>query len=546
MERITASFEWSDLALWKRRAAKTIVAVAVLIVFSSMVYHYLVTSVEGRSVTYAHSFQVVVETYTGTGYGSGSPWDTTLLNAFVSLMDLSTFLILFIVLPYLFRPVLEEALTPTVPTEADETDHVVVCEARQQGERLVDELEARNVEYVVVAESEETALEFQERGWSVVHGDPSSTDALRRAGVANARAVVVDTADSKSAGVVLAVRDVDESVRSIVLVEDNEFERYLRYAGADQVLTPRHLLGQRIAERISTELSPVLTDSISLGGDVSLLELSVFEESPVNGETIRDIEASDDGINVVGVWRDGAFAGSPDSDLVVDPDTQLLVAGQESALRSLETDTHAGREAATNVIIAGYGEVGSSVDESLQLSDSERTVIDLEDKPGVDVVGDAIDEETLRSAGIEDASAFVVTIADDDLAILSVLAATELDTDAAVIVRVNDSENATKVRRAGADYVLSLPEISGRVLAMEVLKAEILSYDRQLEVVRVDADSLSGRTVADTSIADTDCIVVAVERDEDLFMDVPPTFELDPDDQLLVVGTDDQIKALER
>lgn len=538
---------WSDLELWKRRAIKTVVAVVALILLSSVLYHYLVTVVEGRSSTYAHSFQVVVETYTGTGYGSDSPWDSTLLNAFVSLVDLSTFLILFIVFPYLFRPVLEEALTPTVPTETEKTGHVVVCGARQQGERLIDEFEARSVEYVLVVEDEETALELQERGWSVVHGDPSSAETLRRVGLADARAVVVDTTDVTSASVVLAVRDVSDDVRSIVLVNDLEFERYLEYAGADQVLTPRHLLGQRIAERISTEISPVLTDSIGLGEDVSLLELTVFEDSPIHERTIEEIEATvDERVSVVGVWRDGTFAGSPNRDLVVDGDTTLLVAGDESALRDLEARTYVDRDTGANVVIAGYGMVGSTVEERLRVTDSECTVIDVEEKPGVDVVGDVTDEETLHRAGIDDAATFVVTIADDDQAILSVLVADELGTDADTIVRVNDPENDTKVRRAGADYVLSLPEISGRLLALEVLREEILSYDRQVKVVRIASEQLTGPTLGDTTVADTDCIVVAVERGGTLLTDISPTFELEPGDQLLVVGSDEDIDELRR
>lgn len=538
---------WPTLELWQRRAIKTVVAVVALVFVSSLVYHYLLTVVEGRTETYAHSFQVVVETYTGTGYGSDSPWNSTILNAFVSVMDLSTFLILFIVFPYVFQPVLEEALAPSLPTRTDRSGHVVVCGVEQQGERLVDELEARNAEYVVIAREESTALQLQERGWSVLHGDPSSAETLKRASLEDARAVVVDTADSKSASVVLAVRAVDDAIRSIVLVEDMEFERYLEYAGADQVLTPRHLLGQRIAERISREISPVLTDSIRLGQDVSLLELTVFEDSPIHGETLSTVETqTDDRISVVGVWQDGTFDGFPASDFVIDSDMSLLVAGEESALRELESETYVDRTAGGEVVIAGYGMVGSTVQNRLGVTDSECTVIDIEEKPGVDIVGDATDEETLRQAGIEDATAFVVTIADDDLAILSVLVARQLVTDCDVMARVNDADNDRKIRRAGADYVLSLPEISGRLLALEVLGEEILSYDRQLKVVRIDAGRFSGETLEATRITDNQCAVVAVERDADLLTDVAPTFELHPNDDLIVVGSDEGIDAIQQ
>lgn len=104
---------------WKRRALNTVVAVLALILASTLVYHVLMVRVEGASPSPWHSFQVVVETYTGTGFGSDSPWGSPVLNVFVTVMDLSTFLIVFIVLPYLFGPFIEEAFQPTVPTSTD-------------------------------------------------------------------------------------------------------------------------------------------------------------------------------------------------------------------------------------------------------------------------------------------------------------------------------------------------------------------------------------------------------------------------------------------
>lgn len=72
---------WSRLALWKRRAIKTVVAVVALILVSSALYHYVMLVFEGRTQSYGHSLQVVIETATGTGYGSDSPWESPVSNA---------------------------------------------------------------------------------------------------------------------------------------------------------------------------------------------------------------------------------------------------------------------------------------------------------------------------------------------------------------------------------------------------------------------------------------------------------------------------------
>jgi len=536
---------WSRLALWKRRAIKTAVAVVALILVSSALYHYVMVVFEGRSQSYGHSLQVVIETATGTGYGSDSPWESPVSNAFVAVLDLSTFLLVFIIVPYVLQPVLENALSPTLPTSTEKSDHIVLCGIEQQSERLIDEFESRGVDYVVIVESEETALALLERDVPVVFGETTSAETHRNACVDAASAVVVDTADKRSVSVLLAIGAVDETVRTVVLVDNLEHERHLSYAGAGRVLTPRHLLGRRIAERITTEISPVRSDSVELGSDRSMLELTVFEDSPINGRSVAEIEAATTGdVTVLGVWESGRFVGSPAPDTVVDSATTLLLAGSTAAIRELEERTYQGRDVAPTVIIAGHGVVGSTVRRGLERSTAECVVVDIAEDEAVDIVGDATETETLRAAGIESATVLVVAIRDDDEAIMVSLLADRLASELDVIVRMNDDGNRTKVRRAGADYVLSLPEMSGRVLAQEVLREEFVSYSRQLKAIRIDADPYAGRALSETDLAAADCIVVAVDRDGELHTDVPPTFELRGDEEIVVVGRDEDIGSL--
>ena len=509
--------------------------VTALMLLSSFIYHFIMVFFEGREQEYIHSLQVVIESYTGTGYGSDAPWETTIANVFVSIMDMSTFLVLFVVVPYVFRPVLEKALSLTPPSSVDKSGHIVVCGVEQQGRRLIDEFEERGADYVVVVEEKETTLELREEEIPVVFGDLTSAEKYENACVGEASTAVVDTEKAGSVSALLAVREINEGIRTVVLVESLEHEKHLKYAGADQVLTPRHLLGQRIAERITTEVSPTRSDSISLGDDFSILELTVFEDSPIQGKSIEEIEEMTGGtVNVIGMWEDGGFEESPAGDTVIDQKTDLLVAGKEPDVRYLETETYSARDSEPRVVIAGYGVVGSTVRRYLGHSNAEPVVVDIEDREKVDIVGDVTREETLHMAGVEDAIIFVAAIRDDDEAILSVLLADEIASDIDIIARMNDGSNEAKARRAGADYVLSLSEMSGRVLAKEVLHEEILSYGRQFRTVRIDAEPFAGQTLEDADINDG-YIVVAIERGGDLVTDFSPELEINKYDSILVI-----------
>lgn len=537
---------WSQMALWQRRVIKTVVAVVLLIIVSSLVYHYVLIIFEDRTPSFSHSLQVMVEIFTGTGFGSDSPWESPVTNLFVSVMDLSTFLLLFIIVPYVFRPVIETALSPTVPTAVNLSDHVVICGVKQQAGRLIDEFEARDIEYVVITPSKETAMELVEADRSVIHGDPTSANTHRNANLDEARSAVVDIEDEQSVSAVLAMREVNETIRTVVLVEELTFERHLNYAGADRVMTPRHLLGRRIADRITTEISPVKSDIITVQDDFSILELTVFEESPIFGKPIGEVEMRpNEEVTVLGLWKAGEFIEVPTADTVIDESTVLLVSGEEAAVRELEEETYRGREVEPTVIIAGHGEVGAVVTQQLRDSSAECIVVDIEQKESVDVVGDITHEDTLEAAGIDIATIFVVTIADDNEAILSVLLANERNSNLDIIVRLNDDENETKVRRAGADYVLSLPEMSGRVLAKTVLQEEVLSLSRQLKTVWIDGESFAGQTIEQSTIGEgKQCVAAAIERDEMLITELSPDFVIEPEDRLLVIGSDRAIDTL--
>jgi len=68
---------------WQRRTLRTITFLTALMLLASVMYHVTMVTVEGRSQGYIHSLQVVIETFTGTGFGSDSPWETFPANALI-------------------------------------------------------------------------------------------------------------------------------------------------------------------------------------------------------------------------------------------------------------------------------------------------------------------------------------------------------------------------------------------------------------------------------------------------------------------------------
>ena len=95
--------------------------------------------------------------------------------------------------------------------------------------------------------------------------------------------------------------------------------------------------------------------------------------------------------------------------------------------------------------------------------------------------------------------------------------------------------------RAGADYVLSLATVSGRMLASTILEdEEVISLDKQVEVIRTHAPGLVGRTLGEADVrARTGCTVVGVERDGEVITDLGADFRIREGDELVIAGTDE-------
>jgi Trk K+ transport system NAD-binding subunit len=528
-----------------RRVIGYVVAVAALIGVYSVLYTRGMAAFEGRQITYWHAMQVVVESMTTVGYGSDAPWQSPVMNVFVSVIGLSGVVIVFTALPLLVVPLIQDALVTAAPTAIeDRTDHVVIAGTNPRTETLVEELSAWGVEYAFIEPDRERADAYHEDEFSVAHGDPESTASLRDVGIEDAQAIVADLGAEANASVVLAAREVAPEIPTYCLTEEQSHVSYLEYAGADEVFTPRGLLGEAIAAKVTSAVTANV-DGIEVGEDFEIVELTIHSGSDLDGRSLAESQIGErTGAQVIGAWFQGEFDPSPTPATVLDDQTILLAAGTEAELEALRelTAAETRRHGRGEVVVAGHGTVGSTVRAALTQRDQPCTVVDREDGPLVDVLGDVTDESVLAEAGLADARAIVLALPDDTLTIFTTLVCSELYPDVEVVVRVEADESVQKLYRAGADYVLSLATVSGRMLASAILDEDVIALDRQVEVVRIEAGAFAGETLAGADIRHrTGCTVIAVERDGEVITDVGPAFELAAGDDVILAGTDDAV-----
>jgi len=533
---------------WKRRMGYYLLALLAIMLAYSLAYHYGMVYVEGTPVTYLHSLQVVVETFTTTGFGSDSPWQTPMMNVLVIAMDLTGVLMIFLALPALVFPLFEETLSTVAPTEvSDREAHVVICGYTPRTRALIGELDARDVPYAVVEPDRDRAAEIYEEEPNVIHADPETEQGLVRASAGRAQALVADIDDETNASIALAADQLDGADADILtLVEDSMVADYHRYAGADHAFSPRQLVGESLARQVTVGITPEVSEVVEIGDDFEIAELPVQTGSDLTGRTVADSGIRErTGVNVIGAWFRGEFASPPPPDARIDDQTILVVAGHEQGLERLKDFTRSERRhlRPDRVIVAGHDEVGSTVRAAIE-DRLDAVVVDLEDEDGVDVVGDATDTETLERAGIHEASTVILALSDDTETVFATLVVRELDPEVEILARAGATESVEKLYRAGADYVLALSTVSGRMLAATVFEEDVLRYDQQVEVLRTDAGTVAGQTLAEANVrAETGCTIIAVERDGEVVTDLGPESRIRDGDDLVVVGTDADVSS---
>ncbi len=129
-------------------------------------------------------------------------------------------------------------------------------------------------------------------------------------------------------------------------------------------------------------------------------------------------------------------------------------------------------------IVCGFGRVGRAVASTLQEESIPLLIIDKDEKALVDaaeegylyILGDSTKDADLTAARIEDARGLVAATGDDSENVYMSLSARGLNPKLHIVARASSPDAENKLKRAGADAVVSPHEIGGRHMAMTAIQ----------------------------------------------------------------------------
>jgi len=538
------------MTTYQKRLLLLLLSLPFLVLATSFLYMAGMAQLEDSPLGFWDSLAWAGETLTTTGYGHQGHWDHPLMVVFVTLAQFIGVFIVFLVFPIYLIPYLEERFEARVPRTAPAMhDHVVIFHYGPAVETLLGELSRAEVSMLVVEQDERVARSLVERKLPVIY-HPRLGQSLEGASLSDAKAMIANADDETNAAAILTARQLGFEGEILVLVEEPTYRQPLRLAGATTVFTPRHMLAAALAARASLRISPRLSGVQKLGHELQVDEIRIDPQSELVGQTLAEAHVGGrTGTTVIGQWVGGHLLTHPSPDMRLEPRGILIAAGNSESLERLEK--LAGGLGALRrgggFVVAGYGEVGHKVVQVLREVGEEVRVIDRRAIDGVDLVGDALDPEIQAAADLDTAQAVILALDSDSATLFATLVLRNRAPDLPIIARVNEADNVERIHGAGADFALSISQVSGQMLAHRLLEVQSLAIDTQLRISRVATAGLEGRRPQDLQIRErTGCSVVAVERDEDVHVELGSDFVFRPGDSIYVCGSNEQIRHLER
>ncbi|MGE3803211.1 MAG: TrkA family potassium uptake protein [Gemmataceae bacterium] len=289
---------------------------------------------------------LTVMTLTTVGFGDIVP-NTEAGKLFTMALALGGIFTLFVTTAEILRAIISGEFQAALGRQRMEQslagmkNHLVICGYGRMGMLVAREFSAQHLNFVVVDNRAEALENFRlPHGISLV-GDATSDEVLRHAGVDRARALVtVAGSDADNLYITMSARLLNEKLFIVARAENEPTEQKLIRAGANRVVSPYTIGGQRVAHAV---LRPTVVDFIELATRSEHLELQLEEtriskNSALVGVTLNESGLRQQlGIILVAIKKStGQMIFNPPADSVLDGGDILISLGPRLQLDKLD------------------------------------------------------------------------------------------------------------------------------------------------------------------------------------------------------------------
>jgi voltage-gated potassium channel len=206
-------------------------------------------------------------------------------------------------------------------------------------------------------------------------------------------------------------------------------------------------------------------------------------------------------------------------------------------------------------ILCGFGRVGRNVAKELEATNRHYIAIDekldileahAEKRAGLLYIhGDAVDDDILLESNILHAAGVFAITGDDSRNLMIALTAKQLAPTVRVVARCNEIRNVEKMRKAGADAIVSPNFTGGMRIASAMIRPVVVSFldemlrsehRLRLEEIPVPA-SFEPRPIGEANFKGASYVLLAVRLSDDWVFNPPADFIIQPGHTLIVMAS---------
>ncbi len=195
-------------------------------------------------------------------------------------------------------------------------------------------------------------------------------------------------------------------------------------------------------------------------------------------------------------------------------------------------------------ILCGFGRVGRNVAHELVHTKRQFVAIDMDEHQLLAQLehfpellylnGDASDDDLLLAADIADAAGVFAVTGDDSRNLMITITARQLNPDIRIVARCHEIRNVAKVKKAGADVVISPDFTGGMRIASSMIRPHVVNFlDEMLrseQKIRLEELRLEEHhqlcSIGELRARCPGCVIVALKSGED--------FQFNPGDELML------------
>ena len=529
----------------QRRLIALAIGLTAFVIGSALLYQVGMARLEGKPRTFWEAIEWAAETLSTTGYGYDSHWNHPAMVILVVAVEFVGVFLFFLIVPIFMIPFLEERFEEKLPRDAGNiSNHIVIFRFGPAVETLLQRLQREAIPSLVVEIDEEAARTVLEQKQRVVF-TRAEEDALDAGRLIHARALVANGRDEENAAIVLRARQMGFRGEIFAFVEEPAHRRPIELAGATSAYTPRHIIAAALAAHASDRISPRIPGADAIEG-FERREVRIAPSNPLAGKTLAEAEiGARSGAVVVGMWSRNKLHGSCNGASRIEAGSLLELAGDRASLDHATAllGTPYLRTAGP-YLIAGFGEVGRKVHELLTDAGEDVRVIERQAVPGVDFVGNVLDPSVLERAGLRESRGVILALNTDDATLFATVICRDAAADVPVVARVNHARNIENIYRAGADYALSISDISGEMLSARLLGRAVRTREEHRKVVRMPAGVSAGKSLTELPIRERGCSVIAIRRKGSFVTRMDRATRIEPGDEVFICGNDEALRAI--